>query len=66
MRKLPAMVTAGKVSIAANQTSVEIEITADAKAPPASVAGVDVAGTATALNNLVNASPAFTVQVQKK
>jgi hypothetical protein len=66
VRKLPATVTASKVSIAADQTTAEIEIAAAPTAPPAEIAGVDVAGTATALNNLVNASPGITVRVQKK
>lgn len=67
VRKLPALVTAvGKPMIAADQTTAEIEIIAAPTAPPADSAAVDVAGTATALNNLQNASPAFTVRVQKK
>ena len=66
VRKLPANVTAAKATIAADQTTAEVEIVAAANAVPADVAGVDVAGTATALNNLQNASPAFTVRVQKK
>jgi hypothetical protein len=66
VRKLPAMVTAGKAAIAQDQTSAEIEIVAAPTATPAETAGVDVAGTATALNNVVNASPPFVVRVQKK
>ncbi|MBI2805378.1 MAG: PPC domain-containing protein [Planctomycetes bacterium] len=66
LRKLPALVTAGQAVIAAKQDSTEIEITAAPNAAPANVTTVDVAGTATALNNLANASPMFTVQVQKK
>jgi hypothetical protein len=67
VRKLPAMVTVvGKAMIAADQTAAEVEIMAAPTAPPADVAGVDVAGTATALNNLPNQSPGFTVRVQKK
>lgn len=66
VRKLPAMVTATKAMIAADQTTAEIEIAVAPTAPPAEVAGVDVAGTATALNNLQNASPGITVRVQKK
>ena len=66
VRKLPANVNAAKTTIAADKTTAEVEISADAKAAPAEVAGVDVAGTATALNNLQTASPAFTVRVQKK
>jgi Bacterial pre-peptidase C-terminal domain len=67
IRKLPPMVTVvGKAMIAADQTTTEIEIAAAPTAPPAEITGVDVLGTATALNNLQNASPAFTVRVQKK
>ena len=67
VRKLPALVTVvGKPMIAADQTTVEIEIIAAPTALPADSAAVDVAGTATALNNLPNASLAFTVRVQKK
>ena len=65
-RNLPAGVTAGKVSIPADKADVEVELAADAKAAPASVATAAVGGTATALNNLQNVSPAFTVNVQKK
>ena len=66
VRKLPANVTAGKASIAADQTTAEIELTAAPNAVPAEVMGVDVLGTATALSNLQNASPGFTLRVEKK
>ena len=67
VRKLPAMVTAaGKLIIAADQTTAAIDFIAAPTAAPGDTAGVDVAGTATALNNLPNASPAFTVRVLKK
>jgi hypothetical protein len=65
-RKLPANVTGAKATIAADQTTAELEITAAANAAPAEKTDVDVLGTASALNNLQNASPAFTVRVQKK
>lgn len=65
-RKLPPNVTGAKATIAADQTTAELEITAAPTAAPADKADVDVVGTATALNNLQNASPAFTVRVQKK
>jgi hypothetical protein len=65
-RNLPAGVTAAKVSIAADKNDVEVELAADAKAAPASAANVSVGGMATAMNNVQNASPAFTVNVQKK
>jgi hypothetical protein len=66
VRKLPANVTAAKVSIPADKTTADIEITAAANAMPGETIGVDVAGTASALNNLTNASPAFTLRVEKK
>jgi hypothetical protein len=65
-RKLAANVIAGKATIAADQTTAELDIAADAKAAPGDKTDVDVAGTATALNNLLNASPVFTVRIQKK
>ena len=64
-RKLAANVTGAKATIAADKTAVELEITADAKAPPADKTDVDVLGTATALNNLTNASPVFTVHSEE-
>lgn len=65
-RNLPANVTAGKIIIAADKDDAEVEIAADAKAAPVANIAVTVGGTATALNNLVSVSPAFTVSVQKK
>jgi hypothetical protein len=65
-RNLPAGVTAAKGPvIAADKNDIEVELSADAKSAPAT-ASVTVGGTATALNNLQNVSPAFTVSVQKK
>ena len=66
VRKLPANVTAGKGAIAADQTTFELEIVAAANAAPGDKTDVDVNGTATALNNLQNASPVFTVRVKKQ
>jgi hypothetical protein len=66
LRNLPAKVTAGKSTIAADQTGVEIELAAAADAAAAEATNVDAQGTATALNNLQNASAAFVVRVQKK
>jgi hypothetical protein len=66
VRKLPPMVTAGKAVIAADQTTTQIELSAAPAAPPAEAASADVAGTAVGLNNLQNASPAFTVRIEKK
>lgn len=65
VRNLPAGVSAAKAVIAADKNDADIELTADAKAAPVT-ASATIGGTATALNNLQNASPAFTVSVQKK
>lgn len=66
IRKLPANVSAPKVTLDAKKDVIEVEISAAANAPPAEIRNVDVLGTATALNNLQNASPNFTVMVSKK
>ncbi len=66
IRKLPANVTAGKALFAADQTTVEVDIIAAPTAAPGDKTDVDVLGTASALNNLQNASPAFTVRIMKK
>lgn len=65
LRKLPANVTAPKATIAQGQDSVEIEVAAAANAMPAEKTDVDANGTATALNNMQAASPAFTVRILK-
>jgi len=65
-RKLQANVTSGKATIAADQTSADLELVSAAAAAPGEKADVDVVGTATALNNLQNASPVFTVRIEKK
>lgn len=66
VRKLPANVSAAKVVIAADKNTVELDIAAAPNAAPADVPTVEVAGTATALNNFAVVSPPFTVRVQKK
>jgi hypothetical protein len=66
VRKLPAGVTAAKGAIAMGQAAVELELTAAPTAAAAAVKGVDVLGTATAANNLQNASPPIAVTVAKK
>jgi hypothetical protein len=67
VRNLPAGVTAAKAPIIpADKNDIEVEIAADAKAAPTAAVSVTVGGTATALNNLQNVSPAFSVSVQKK
>jgi hypothetical protein len=66
VRKLPANVTSTKATIGADQTVTDLEIAAAPAAGPGNKADVDVLGTASALNNLQNAAPAFTVRVEKK
>ncbi len=66
VRKLPANVSAPKSVIAMGQNMVELEVTAAANAATADVKGADVLGTATALGNQQNNSPAFSVRVEKK
>lgn len=66
VRKLPANVTAAKAAIAMDQTAVEVEITAAPNAAPGDKTDIDVFGTATTLNNMQNASPVFTVRIEKK
>ncbi len=67
LRNLPAGLTAAKAPvIPTDKNDIEIEIAADAKAAPATAANVLVGGTATALNNLQNVSPAFSVTIRKK
>lgn len=65
-KALPAGVTAEKAAIPADKSDIEVTLSADAKAAPAQNAAVTVGGAASALNNLANVSPAFTVNVQKK
>lgn len=66
LRNLPAKVTAAKSAIPQDQTAIEIELAAAPDAAAVQAANVDALGTATALNNLTNASPPITVRVQKK
>jgi hypothetical protein len=66
LRNLPAKVTATKAAIAQDQTVIEVELAAAPDAAAVEAANVDALGTATALNNLTNASPPITVRVQKK
>jgi hypothetical protein len=66
VRNLPAKVTAAKGTIPMGKDEVEVEIRAEADAPPASKTDVQVGGTATAFNNAAAASPNFTVTVRKK
>jgi hypothetical protein len=66
LRNVPAKVTATKATIAADQTTVEVELAAAPDAAAVEATNVDALGTATALNNLQNASPPITVRVPKK
>jgi hypothetical protein len=66
LRNLPANVTASKGIMAVDQENFELEIVAAPNAAPAAKKDVDVRGSATALNNLQNASPTFTVRVVKE
>jgi hypothetical protein len=65
-RNLPANVTAPKSTIAMGQNSSEVEVTVPANAAPGEKKDVNVLGTATAAGNQQNASPNFTVVVEKK
>jgi hypothetical protein len=64
-RKLPANVT-GKATIAADQTTADLEIVAAPAAVAADKISIDVLGTASALNNLQNASPTIMLRIEKK
>jgi hypothetical protein len=66
VRSLPASVTAPKATIAKDQTTAEIEVTAAPTAAVASKADVSVLGTASGAANQQTASPKFTVSVVKK
>ena len=65
LRDLPANVTAPKTTIDMGQNSSEVEISVPANAAPGEKKDVNVLGTATAANQQ-NASPNFTVVVEKK
>jgi len=66
LRNLPANVTAPKTTIAMGQNEAEVEVTVPANAAPGEKKDVNVLGTATAAGNQQNASPNFTVVVEKK
>jgi hypothetical protein len=66
LRNLPANVTAPKVTIAMDQTMVEVEVTAAANAALGDKADVHVHGTAPEAANFQTASGNFTVSVIKK
>jgi hypothetical protein len=66
LRNLPANVTAPKSTIAMGQNEAEVEVTAPANAAPGEKKDVNVLGTATAAGNQQNASPNFSVVVEKK
>ena len=66
LRNLPANVTAGKGTIAMGQNDAEVEITVPANAAAGEKKDVNILGTATAAANQQNATPNFTVTVEKK
>jgi hypothetical protein len=66
LRNLPAKVTATKGTIAAEQQSTDIELSAAPDAPPVAKAEIDAQGTATALANLQGTSPSVVLKVQTK
>ncbi len=66
VKNLPAGVTAPVTTLAANATTVEIELTAAATAAVADKADVIVEGVAPAAGNYTRPSAAFTVSVAKK
>lgn len=66
LTNLPLGVTSPAATIAQGQNTVEIELVAAANAAAGDKADVNVAGTAAAAAGQKNASPNFTVSVQKK
>jgi hypothetical protein len=65
-RNLPANVTASKGTIAMGQNDAEVEVTAPANAMPGEKKDVNILGTATAAANQQNATPNFTLTIEKK
>jgi Bacterial pre-peptidase C-terminal domain len=66
VRNLPAKTTAPKANIAMGQDSAEVEVTAPPDAMPGEKKDVNVLGTATAAGNQQNATPNFTLTIEKK
>jgi hypothetical protein len=66
VKNLPAKVTAGKATIAKDQTSAELELAAADDAAAGSKMDVQIGGQATGLGNAAGTSPNFTVIVEKK
>jgi len=66
LRNLPANVAAPKTTIAAGQTTAEIELSAAVNAATGDKADVNILGTATAAANQQRATANFTVSVPKK
>jgi len=66
LRNLPANVTASKGTIAMGQNEAEVEITVPANAAAVEKKDINVLGTASAAGNQQNASPNFTLTVEKK
>lgn len=65
VKNLPANVTAPKVTIAADKTTAEVELTATTKAAAADKPDVQLAATATGAANQVSVSPAIVLKVSK-
>src|SRR4029077_3139614 len=65
-RNLPANVTASKTTVAMGQNEAEIEVTVPANAAPGEKKDVNVLGTATAAGNQQNATPNFSLTIEKK
>jgi len=66
LRNLPANATAPKSTIAMGQNEAEVEVTAPANTAPGEKKDVNVLGTATTAGNQQNASPNFSVIIEKK
>lgn len=66
LRNLPANVTAAKGTIAMGQNEAEVEVTAPPNAAVGEKKDVNVLGTASAASNQQNASPNFTLTIEKK
>jgi hypothetical protein len=66
LRNLPANVMAAKGTIAMGQNEAEVEVTIPANAAAGEKKDVNVLGTASAAGNQQNASPDFTLTIEKK
>jgi hypothetical protein len=66
LKNLPAKVTGGKATLAADKTTAEIDVTAAADTPAVERVEIEAVGTATGLNNLQGSSSAVALRVSKK